>query len=96
MDNYRAAAAAGSEDAHCILGDCYDSGNGVKRNETQAFYHYSQAAERGSIKALRKMGIFLLDGRGVRKDTARGMALLEKAAQAGDQTAQFILSERAR
>ena len=96
MDNYRAAAAAGSEDAHCILGDCYDSGNGVKRNETQAFYHYSQAAERGSIKAIRKMGIFLLDGRGVRKDSARGMELLEKAAQAGDQTAKFILNERAR
>lgn len=96
IELYRAAAEAGNEDAHCILGDCYDTGSGVQRNETQAFYHYSMAAERGSIKAIRKMGIFLLDGRGVRKDTARGMELLKKAAQAGDQTAQYILGKRQR
>ena len=95
IDNYRAAAAAGNEEAYCLLGDCYDRGEGVKRNEAQAFYHYSQAAERGSIKAIRKMAIFLLDGRGVRKDVERGMALLRKAAQAGDATAQFILDEKA-
>ena len=52
------------------------------------------AADRGLIKAIRKMAIFLLDGHGVRQDTKRGMEMLKQAAEAGDQAAQFILKQK--
>ena len=95
VDHYRSAASGGDEEACFLLGDCYEKGFGVTKNAAQAFYYYSQAADRGSIKAIRKMAIFLLDGHGVLQDTKRGMLMLRQAAAAGDQTAQFILKQKA-
>ena len=96
VDNYRAAAEGGDDEALFVMGELYDRGvSGIIRsNLTTAFYYYSRSADAGSIKAMRRMAVALLDGRGVQKNTERGMALLRTAAGAGDQAAQFILSSK--
>ena len=80
-----------------VMGEFYERGipGILQRNLTTAYYYYSRAASAGSVKAMRRMAIALLDGRGVQKDTERGMKLLQAAAAAGDQAAQFMLREKA-
>ena len=48
-----------------------------------------QAAEKGNAKAEAQLGEMLLRGEGIAKDEARGVALLEKAARAGQSAAAF-------
>jgi TPR repeat protein len=48
-----------------------------------------QAAQKGNPKAETQLGEMLLRGEGIAKDEARGVALLEKAARAGQSAAAF-------
>ena len=48
-----------------------------------------QAAKKGNPKAETQLGEMLLRGDGIAKDEARGIALLEKAARAGQSAAAF-------
>lgn len=48
-----------------------------------------QAADKGNPKAETQLGEMLLRGDGIAKDEARGVALLEKAARAGQSPAAF-------
>jgi TPR repeat protein len=48
-----------------------------------------QAAEKGNPKAQAQLGEMVLRGDGIPKDEARGVALIEKAARAGNSAAAF-------
>ncbi len=48
-----------------------------------------QASAKGNPKAEAQLGELLLRGEGIAKDAARGLALLEKAARAGQSAAAF-------
>ena len=45
-----------------ILGDAYNSGEGVAKNSSQAFKFYKQAADKGSSEAKRKLVEYFPDG----------------------------------
>lgn len=59
---YRESAADGFAGAQNNLGDLYESGEGVKRNDKFATYLYTRAAERGEPTAYLSLATFLIEG----------------------------------
>ena len=59
---YRESAADGFAGAQNNLGDLYESGEGVKRNDKFATYMYTRAAERGEPTAYLSLATFLIEG----------------------------------
>lgn len=59
---YRESAADGFAGAQNNLGDLYESGEGVKRNDKFASYLYTRAAERGEPTAYLSLATFLIEG----------------------------------
>lgn len=59
---YRESAADGFAGAQNNLGDLYESGEGVKRNDKFAIYLYTRAAERGEPTAYLSLATFLIEG----------------------------------
>lgn len=55
---WRAAAINGHLRAQFYLGTCYDFGNGVKRNLSEAFNWYMRAAKEGKMEAQFNIGHF--------------------------------------
>lgn len=66
-------------------------GQGGPVNRPRAFYWYELAARSGSAHAIRGLGAMLLNGNGIPKDAASGIALLRLARDAGDLNAVEIL-----
>jgi hypothetical protein len=59
---YRESAADGFSGAQNNLGDLYESGEGVRRNDKFAMYLYTRAAERGEPTAYLSLATFLIEG----------------------------------
>lgn len=59
---YRESAADGFAGAQNNLGDLYELGEGVKRNDKFATYLYTRAAERGEPTAYLSLATFLIEG----------------------------------
>lgn len=59
---YRESAADGYAGAQNNLGDLYEAGEGVKRNEKFAVYLYTRAAERGEPTGYLSLATFLIEG----------------------------------
>jgi uncharacterized protein len=75
-----------------MLGAFYEYGwGGLKASVATAIEVYKSAAELGEPGALRALAWMSLDGRGMPKDRDAGMALLRRAAMAGDELAQCEL-----
>lgn len=87
------AADQGHADAFAALGYCYSAGIGVEKSEEQARRCFEQGAGKGSVAAQSNLGFFLIKGRGGAPDAARGVALMEKAIQAGSQKTAVLLGE---
>ena len=69
-------------------------GQYVEQDLEQAFKYLKEAAERGDLEAQRNMGIMLINGEGVDKNTQLGYQWIEKAANAGDKASRKILANR--
>jgi TPR repeat protein len=75
-----------------MLGGFYESGwGGLDASVATAIELFKSAAELGEPGALRALAGMNLDGRGMPKDRDAGIALLRKAAMAGDELAQCEL-----
>ncbi|MEI7516176.1 MAG: hypothetical protein WCK81_12375 [Betaproteobacteria bacterium] len=74
---YAKSAVAGYAGAQNNLGDLYESGHGVPKNDKMAVYWYTRAAERGEPTAYLSLASFLAEG------TANPEALVEAAKYAG-------------
>jgi len=74
---YAKSAVAGYAGAQNNLGDLYESGHGVPKNDKMAVYWYTRAAERGEPTAYLSLASFLAEG------TADPEALVEAAKYAG-------------
>jgi TPR repeat protein len=61
------------------LGVCYARGIGVKRNESRAYELFESSANLGCIEAMIVQAEYLIEGTGVRRQTARGRKLLRRA-----------------
>jgi uncharacterized protein len=75
--------------AYLALGDYEEN---VKKDLKAALAEYERGKDAGQIDCILRTADFYLEGKGVEKDTARGLALLEKAAEAGNPIASFRLA----
>jgi TPR repeat protein len=75
--------------AYLILGD-YEQN--VKKDLKAALSEYERGKDAGQIDCILRTADFYIQGKGTEKDTARGIALLTKAAEAGNPAANFRLA----
>jgi len=85
---YKKAALNGHTSAKHNLATCYIMGTGVEVDPAESFYWMEQAANEGNPRATRKLGLFYLDGVGTPVNRIKGMALLKKALELGDEMAE--------
>ncbi|MES2656998.1 MAG: hypothetical protein V4689_00160 [Verrucomicrobiota bacterium] len=78
--------------AYLALGDYEEN---VKKDLKAALAEYERGKDAGQIDCTLRTADFYIEGKGVEKDTARGTALLEKAAEAGSAVANFRLAVQA-
>jgi TPR repeat protein len=89
--DYRSKAEQGDAEAQYNLGVCYNDGDGVEKNSTQAVYWYRKAAEQGHAKAQNNLGVCYNDGDGVEKNYTQEVYWYRKAAEQGYAKAQYNL-----
>ncbi len=75
--------------AYLALGDYEEN---VKKDLKAALAEYERGKDAGQIDCILRTADFYIEGKGVEKDAARGLALLEKAAEAGNPIASFRLA----
>src|SRR5262245_56794059 len=80
----RAAAAHEYAPAEFHMGQLYDFGFGVTRNDNEALAWYRKAAEHGSAAGLRAVGDFYYNGRGTPADAVEAGRWYRRAADADD------------
>ena len=78
--------------AYLALGDYEEN---VKKDLKAALAEYERGKDVGQIDSILRTADFYLEGKGVEKDTVRGLALLEKAADGGSPVASFRLAVQA-
>jgi TPR repeat protein len=88
---YRKAAEQGDASAQYKLGVCYDSGEGVAKDEMEAVKWWRKAAEQGDAMAQFDLGVCYDSGEGVAKDKIEAVKWWRKAAEQGYAPAQFNL-----
>ena len=88
---YEAAAKQGSTSALMALGEAFQSGNGVRKDDRKAAGYFYRAAEKGDRQGQTWFGLCLLDGVGVSQNPTEAVKWLEKAAKQGFPDAQYIL-----
>ena len=84
-------AAAGDATAQNHLGLCYENGNGVDRDLTEAVKWYRKAAEQGNASAQSNLGWCYESGYGVARDQREAVKWFRKAADQGNANAQLYL-----
>ncbi len=88
---YTKAARNGNSDAIFNLALSYDHGSlGLRKNRRRAVQLYRQAALKGHLQSQTNLAAILLEGNG-KKDSAEGARWMRKAAQRGDDLAQYNL-----
>ena len=75
--------------SYLVLGDYEEN---VKKNLKAALSEYERGKDAGQIDCILRTADFYIEGKGVEKDSARGLALLQKAAEAGNPVANFRLA----
>lgn len=86
LDWLRKAAAAGSPDAHFVIGNYYEY---RKKDFSNALRAYHAGGEQDSILCLLRAGEFYSGGIGTTTDPARALELFRKAAALGSHEGDF-------
>ena len=73
------------------IGRCYETGDGVGKNLTEAVKWYRMAAEQGHAQGMFELSKCYTFGFGVRKNSVTAGKWLRKAAEHGHVTAMFLL-----
>jgi TPR repeat protein len=87
-------ASNGNAKAQCILGDSYDEGQGVLKDDTQAALWWRKAAEQGLADAQYNIGYSYYSGQSIPQDYKQAAFWFRKAAEqslAGAQDALGVL-----
>jgi TPR repeat protein len=87
------AANQGYAPAQASLGEMYETGRGVRKDNAQAIAWYRRAAEQGNVVAQIALGAMYATGRGVSKDDTQAIAWYGKAAKQGNDDATAKLAE---
>ena len=85
-----ATAEQGFSDAQNNLGVCYDCGEGIEQDKTEAVKWYRKAAEQGNAGGQLNLGLCYEKGEGVKPDKTEAIKWLRKAAE------QDITEEKAK
>ena len=88
VKKYRQAAEQGDADAQYNLGFCYEHGQGVTKNRSEAMKWYRKAAEQGHAYAQSRLGFCYKYGRGVTQNYTEAVKWWRKAAEQGNSGAQ--------
>jgi TPR repeat protein len=88
---YRKAAEQGYAAAENNLGNMYNEGHGVPKDDAQGVSWIRKAAERGFAVAQNNLGYSYLEGGGVAKDAVQAATWYRKAAEQGFAMAQNSL-----
>lgn len=83
------AIAAKEYSAYLVLGDFEEHTN---KDLKAALTEYERGKDAGQVDCMLRTADFYLQGKGVEKDVDRGMALLTKAAEAGNPFASFRIA----
>ncbi len=89
----RKAAALGYAPAEFHMGQLYDFGFGVARDDREALIWYRKAADHGSAAAQRAVGDFFRKGRATSADAAEAARWYQRAAAGDDIRAQYQLAD---
>jgi TPR repeat protein len=89
----RQAAAQRYAPAEFQMGQLYDFGFGVARDDVQALGWYRKAAEHGSAAGKRVVGDFYKNGRAVAADAAEAARWYRQGADGDDLRAQYQLGQ---
>ncbi len=76
------------------VGKCYETGDGVDKDEVEAVRWYRMAAEQGSADAMFELSKCYTFGIGVRRNRATAFKWLSKAAERGHSKAMVQLGKR--
>jgi TPR repeat protein len=90
---FRQAAARQYPPAEFQMGQLYDFGFAVARDDAEALDWYRKAAEHGSAAGQRAVGDFYQKGRGVPADAAEAARWYRRAADGDDIRAQYQLGQ---
>lgn len=90
---FRKAGAKNFAPAEFQMGQLYDFGFGVPKDDRRALDWYVKAAQHGSAPAARAVGEFYRRGRGVRADAAQALRWYRRAADGDDLRAQYQLAQ---
>jgi TPR repeat protein len=83
----RNAADEGDAPAQIYVGSLYLGGDGVPKDEVEAFRCFRKAADHGSAEAQNDIGIMFANGYAVQKDETEALAWYMTAAASGDEGA---------
>ena len=73
------------------LGVCYENGEGVEKNHSEAIKWCKRAAEQGHASAQSVLGGYYYNGKGVEKDIVEAIKWFRKGAEHGNAEAQYNL-----
>lgn len=91
IPHYQVAAEQGHANAQFQLGRLYAEGQGVTRDDKQAFMWLQKAAQQGVLAAQNNLGVLYQHGRGTEQDYMSALYWYEKAAKQGAKDAQTNL-----
>jgi TPR repeat protein len=83
----------GSAWARAVLGEIYEKGIGIPKDQAKAIDLYRMAASHSNVTAMTRLGIVYLDGIGTEKNLSEARQWLEKAAKMGSDAAEKKLKE---
>jgi TPR repeat protein len=86
---FLAAAKAGDLGSQLNVGNCYDTGKGVRQNVVKALYWYKRAYRRGDHCAAVNIGTIWRD----RQKPERAMSWFRRAVQMGDEGANLEIAK---
>ena len=87
------AAEDGKPKAQVVVGMALMTGVGVLKNPELAVSWFKRAADQNYPAGMYQLGLAKVAGMGTAQDEAGGMALVKKAASAGDPEAKSFLAE---
>lgn len=78
---YQQCADMGNDDCQLAIGQLYEFGEGVPKNEKQAAYWYKKSADQGNPIGQKTLGLLYELGKGVPEDWAEAFRLYSKGAE---------------
>ena len=84
-------AEGGDAEAQFALGNCYENGKGVAKDEQKALYWYNKAADQGNARGQAFAALMYLNGKGTEVDLQKGFQLAKASADQDNAQGQYVL-----